>query len=368
MSDAPTLPQTVSNPATRHSSPAWLWALAGLCLASLLLSFALWSKLSNMQEALARQSADATAAALEGRTLAKASQDSVKDLSSRLTLLDTRLSEVALQRGQLDELMQNLSRSRDENLVVDIESALRLAQQQASLTGSLEPLNAALKSSEQRLARAAQPRLSSLQRAIAKDIDRVKAANVADTPSLLIKLDELVRLADEIPLANSVSAMSAATTSKSTAAKTTPPSSGTQEVSPATGILAQAPEWLRQAANSMRSELTRLVRVSRVDTPEAALISPEQSFFIRENYKLKLLNARLALLARQFDVCKSDTQAARALIQKFFDVNSKNAVQALELFNQLQAQLKVAEQPRIDDSLAALTALAAGVSVSTPSK
>ena len=50
--------------------------------------------------------------------------------------------------------MQSLSRSRDENLVVDIESALRLAQQQAQLTGSVEPLLAALRSADQRLERA----------------------------------------------------------------------------------------------------------------------------------------------------------------------------------------------------------------------
>jgi hypothetical protein len=71
--------------------------------------------------------------------------------------------------------MQSLSRSRDENLVVDIESAIRLAQQQAQLTGSVQPLLAALNSAEQRLTKVAQPRLAPVLRAVTRYIERIKA-------------------------------------------------------------------------------------------------------------------------------------------------------------------------------------------------
>ena len=86
--------------------------------------------------------------------------------------------------------MQSLSRSRDENLLVDIESALRLAQQQAQLTSSAEPLLAALRGADQRLERSGQPRLSRVRAAIARDIDRIKVTSVSDVPGLLVKLDE----------------------------------------------------------------------------------------------------------------------------------------------------------------------------------
>ena len=147
--------------------------IAALAL-SMLASFYIWRKLTNMQEHLARQSADATNLSVEARGLAKNAQDVAREASARSSLNETRLSEVALQRSQLDELMQSLSRSRDENLVVDVDSALRLAQQQAQLTGSVEPLLAALKTADQRLARAAQPRLNSVRRALASDTDKIK--------------------------------------------------------------------------------------------------------------------------------------------------------------------------------------------------
>ena len=327
--------------------------LVAIAASALLLSLSLWMKLSNIQEALARQSLDATTASVEGRTLAKSAQEAVKEMASRQSLIENKLSEVALQRGQLEELMQSLSRSRDENLVIDVDSALRLAQQQANLTGSLEPLLAALRSAEQRVSRSAQPRLASLQRALAKDMERVKSANVADTPSLLIKFDELVRLVDEMPLANAV-----AVTGKP-GASTVPTRSLIAEPAQGSGVLVQAPQWLKRVVGAMREEARALVRVSRIDTPEAALLSPEQSFFARENLKLKLLNARLALLARQFDATRNDLRGATQLSERYFDASTRTVQQAVNLMAQLQTQLQRAEQPRIDDTLAALATLSA---------
>jgi uroporphyrin-III C-methyltransferase len=258
--------------------------------------------------------------------------------------------------------MQSLSRSRDENLVVDVDSAIRLAQQQANLTGSLEPLLAALRSAEQRVNRSAQPRLALLQRALAKDMDRVKSANVADTPSLLIKLDELVRLADEMPLANAVALASKPTPST---LPTRTVATDSTHAAQGTGLLSAAPDWLKAMVGAVREEARSLVRVSRIDTPEAALLSPEQSFFARENLKLKLLNARLGLLSRQFESTRNDLAGAAKLTARYFDASSRSVQQTSSLLVQIQTQIKSAEQPRIDDTLSALATLSAS---STQSK
>jgi uroporphyrin-3 C-methyltransferase len=162
------------------------------------------AKAFTIQEQLARQSADAGTQAIEARTWPGRPRTWRAKPRPRQAVTETRLSEVALQRSQLEELMQSLSRSRDENLVVDIESAMRLAQQQAQLTGSVEPLLAALRTADQRIARAAQPRLARLRGAITRDMDRIKAANVTDLPGVLNRLDDLVRLVDELPVANAV--------------------------------------------------------------------------------------------------------------------------------------------------------------------
>src|SRR5690606_39237450 len=145
------------------------------------------------QEELARRARDAEAQVVEARTLAAQAEALTQELQARLGVAEVRLSEVSLQRSQLEELMLSLSRSRDDNLVQDLEATLRVALQQAQLTGSAQPLVSALQAAEQRIARAAQPRLNPVQRAIARDIDRIRGAALADIPALAAQLDELVR-------------------------------------------------------------------------------------------------------------------------------------------------------------------------------
>lgn len=311
---------------------------------ALLLSVLLWDRQARLQDQLARQSADVGASAAEARALARQAQEQQRELAARQAVMEARLGEVALQRSQLDELMQSLSRSRDENLVVDIESAIRLAQQQAQLTGSVEPLLAALKTAEQRVQRVPQARLAPLQRALARDTARIKAAPLSDTPTLLARLDELVGLVDELPLANAVASG---------------PAPAREAVAPAATPADMGSRW-RQALQFAWDELRGLVRVSRIDQPEAVLLAPEQSFFLRENLKLVLLNARLGLLARQPEAARADLRKAAAALNKYFDGNSRRTRAAASLLQQTLEQMKTLELPRVDDTLAALATAAAG--------
>ena len=369
------LPMSIASP--------WLksWAILVTCLAGvgLLVSILLWQKLDNIQQELARRSLDSGSQATEARTLARQAEELSRELAARLALQETRVSEVSLQRTQLEELMQSLSRSRDENLVVDMESALRLAQQQAQLTGSAEPLLAALQSAEQRLTRAAQPRLNPLLRAITRDIERIRAATLTDVPELLLKVDELVRLVDELPVGNAM-APAAGLRSPPASAATLPTdarkaASGSMAApAPAPAASANAPGWdgigffaqlqpalwLQRTLDALQDEARKLLRVSRIEQPEAALLAPEQSFFLRENLKLRLLNARLSLLSRQTEVARSDLVQAGVWLNKYFDGSSRKTQAAAQLLQQVQGQLKTSELPRLDETMTALTTAAAG--------
>ena len=325
----------------RKRSARLLPMVALLALGSAVFSGYLWSKLGAMQEQLARQSGDATVHATEARAIAKQAQELAVETAAKLVATEVRLSEASLQRTQLEELMQSLSRSRDENLVVDIESAIRLAQQQAQLTGSVEPLLAALKSADVRVRRASQPRLTSLQRAIARDVARISATPMADTPSLLVKLDELVLLADDLPVANAVALVR---------------SKETLQRKPEESML----NWWNRLGVVVQDEVRGLVRVSRIETPEAALLSPEQSFFVRENLKLRLLNARLNLLSRQSASARSDLATASLAVARYFDANARKTQVMSSLLLQVRSQTNALEIPRIDDTLTSLTTVAAG--------
>jgi uroporphyrin-III C-methyltransferase len=313
-------------------------AVAGLSLAT---SVMLWQKLSNIQEQLARQSQDSGATAIEARALAKQAQELARETAARQAVADTRLSEVALQRSQVEELVQSMSRSRDENMLVDIEAALRLAQQQAQATGSVEPLVTALRSADQRLERSGQPRLSRVRAAVGRDIERIRTSGSTDIPGLLARLDELTRQVDELPLANAVRGAAASAPGRKPEA-------------------APPVQWWERILADIREEARGLVRVSRVDQPEAVLLAPEQAFFLRENLKLRLLNARLALLSRQTDVARADVTAAALALRKYFDPSVRKTQLAASQLQQIQSQLRAVELPRIDESLAVIATAAAG--------
>lgn len=355
-------------PASAPALASRLLSRIGLLLAlllgaaGLLLSVLQWQKLGNLQEELVRRSADATAQSIEARTLARQAEAGTRELTARLALLETRLSEVSVQRSQLEELMQSLSRSRDETLVVDLDAALRLAQQQAQFTGNAELLLAALKSADQRLSRAAQPRLNPVQRAIARDMARIKATTVTDVPGLLSKLNELARQVDDLPLAN---AMVPGAVARQLAAPVAPARAAAGQAAPA-GPWARLMEglalndWWKRLLRGSFDEVRGLLRVSRIDQPDAALLAPEQAFFLRENLKLKLLNARVGLLSRQTASARSDMAAVVTLLGKYFDPESRRTQNAVQTAQQVQSQLISSDLPRLDDTVSALATAAAG--------
>lgn len=333
--------------------------LGALCIASVVLAWKADQRVATLEQELVRRQQDSAALSTEARMLAKQANDGMAAGSAKVALLEARVAEVAVQRSQLEDLIQSLSRSRDENLLVDVEAGIRVALQQAAITGSAEPLVATLKQSDERLGRYNQPRLEGVRRAIVRDLDRIKAVGVADISTLSIKLDETIRMVDDLPLvavaeprrdsAKDAARPAAATRGASSAAAARAPTA-------APGWSAQIGESWNAATEKIWSEVKSLVRVTQTDHPDAMLVAPEQTFFIKENLKLRLLNARLALLSRQFNIAQNDLQSAQAALDRYFDRNARRTQLALELVKQVAAQARQVGVPRPDETLAALTA------------
>jgi uroporphyrin-III C-methyltransferase len=344
-------------PAAAHRAAAnWRPIAAALVAIALLTSFYLaWradQRVRNVERELVRRQQDAETKISEAAVLARQAQDSIRDSAAKVALLQARVDEVTVQRGQYEELIQSLARSRDENVAGDIDAAIRVALQQSALTGNVDPLVATLRQSDERLARINQPRLDPVRRAIARDLERVRAVSLADVPSLVVKLDEVTRVVDELPLL-SASARAEAERPPAAAAPAAPASA------------ASAPAWFgarqvdavwRFVVDHVWNEARSLVRVTRIAHPEAMLMAPEQSFFLRENLKLRLLNARLALLSRQFDTAQADIQSARTALDRYFDRSARRTQHAGEVLHQVARQAHQVTLPRPDETLAALAA------------
>lgn len=367
----PAVALTAGPAAPRRDAP---WRVIGVLLALVALlavaalAFA-WradQRVRDTERELVQRQQESADRVAEATLLARQAQDSMRDATAKVALLEARLNEIAVQRDQLEDLIQSVARSRDENLVADIESALRAAMQQAALTGSAEPLVATLKQSDERLARANQVRLEPVRRAIARDLVRIKAASVADVASLSTKVDEVVRMVDELPLLAAAEPrrdLSGAASNR----RVTPAATSAAAPAAAASSPEGVDEWiargwnraLRFFADNVWIEVRSLVRITHIDQPEAMLVAPDQAFFLRENLKLRLLNARLALLARQFDAAQSDLRWSEGAIERYFDRSSKRTQIAADQLRQVIQQSHQAGVARPDDTLAALAAASA---------
>ncbi|MEN9628577.1 MAG: hypothetical protein RJA10_1804 [Pseudomonadota bacterium] len=362
----PAAPQALPAPAVAAPAPVpmvpagpgrWIATgaavLAALTTAALVLAWNTQQRVKALEGELVRRQQDSGAHAAEARLLARQAQEGTRDSAAKLALLEARVAESSLQRTQLEDLIQSLARSRDENVLADVEAAVRVALQQAAITGSAEPLISTLKQADERLGRFGQPRLERVRRAVAQDLERARAAGTTDIPLLSIRIDEVIRLVDELPL---LSALDRRAPARAATPVKAPASAASGGGGWADGLGVRWHALLDQVWEEARS----LVRVTRIDMPEAMLVAPEQAFFLRENLKLRLLNARLALLSRQFDVAQSDLRDAQSALERYFDRNSRRVTGAVDGVRQIAAQARTVAVPRPDATLAALAAAAAG--------
>lgn len=357
----PTLPGAAPRAPGRDR---WVWLLVlALSLVATGIGWSARQRIDHLEAELVKRQEASRDDAAEARMLARAAEQQARDAAARAALLETRLAEVALQRSQVEELVRSMTRSRDENLLVDIEAGLRVAIQQSTLTGSAEPVVNALQSADERLARAQQPRLDPIRRAVTQDLDRVRATRLSDLASLAIRLDEAIRLLDEVPL---LAPIEQPGTSASTGRRAdhpgrqTGPAAAPDEAVHDTDWLSRLKRWGQDAGQAAWVEARSLIRLTRINQPEAMLLAPDQGYFLRENLKLRLLNARLSLLSRQTPTAISDLQAAQGALQRYFDTSSRKTQLAQKLLADVIDQAPRTQVPRPDGTLALLATLNGG--------
>jgi uncharacterized protein HemX len=284
------------------------------------------------QEELARRLRDIEADARDARSLARQAQEATREAQAKLGALEGKLADAQSQQGALEALYQELSRNRDEWQLAEIEQVLAIAAQQLQLSGNVRAALLALQLAENRLSRADRPQFLPVRRAIARDIERLKAAPAADAVGIARRLDELLGSIDALPLAFERRI----------------------ERAPAGAPEGEPQGAVARVAAALWHEIRQLVVVRRVDAPEPPLLAPTQAYFLRENLRLRLLNARLALLARNQAAFQEDLRAARAWLQRYFDSSARDTRSALEELARLQALPIGFEPPSIADSLEAV--------------
>ena len=299
----------------------------------LALAFIAWQwvdtrrELNRVREDIAVRLQTAEVESRDGQRVARDAQETVRDLQARLSLLDARVTEQRGQQAALEQLYQELSRSRDESVLSEVEQTLSLASQQLQLAGNVQGSLIALESIDARLARSDRPQFIPLRRVIGREIERLKLLPTLDLAGLTLRIDQLLQSIDSLPLA---------------ADARQAPSAG--------GEGAPEGNWSRIGA-LVWSEIRQLVRIERRDGAEPPLLAPEQQYFLRENLKLRLLNARVALLQRNEASFRTDLRQASQWVQKYFDGRQKTVSVVLATLQELQTSALTVSVPTLAESL-----------------
>src|SRR5947208_2899628 len=291
-------------------------------------------RIATTQEEIARRLREIESDAREARSVARQGQESVRESQMRLAQLEGKFAESQSQQLALEALYQDLSRNRDEWQLAEIEQVLAIASQQLQLARNVRAALLALQLAEARLSRADRPQFAPIRRALARDIERLKAAPAIDFPALAMRLDNLIASVDSLPLAFDERI------EQPGAQKEAPP-------------VADRGFFARLGAE-VWSELSQLVVVRRMGPAEPPLLPPSQAYFVRENLRLRLLNARGSLLARDEAGYREDLRTASAWVQRYFDPRSKYTADAAAQLKQLGAVSISFEMPSISESLDAV--------------
>lgn len=318
----------------------------------------------DLREETARHLRISDVGTTEARVLVKTLSDTARELQAKVAVLEGKQVESLSQQLALAQLYQDLSKNRDDWALAEIEQVLSTASQQLQLAGNVPGALIALQNADSRLSRPDKPQFIAIRRALARDIDRLKALPNLDVAGVALRLDSVIGQIDGMPLLSDEKPVVPLTQPKKSnrpSAKPTASTTGTGKAKAAVPATGTGTDWFyvvedrwQSLSSEMWNEVRQLIRIRSVDTPDALLLSPGQAYYARENLKLRLLNARLALLSHNESAFRSDMIASQDTIIKYFDTRARQTQTAQALLRQVQGSNLAIEMPTLAESLAAV--------------
>lgn len=326
------------------------WTPARIAFAVLALLFLVgwWdsrTQIGSLRQELAERLKQEQELSRRTESAAREAQDRMREALARMMALEARIAESQSQQIALESMYQDLSRNRDEWALSEIEQTLTLAAQQLQLAGNVRGALIALQNADARLGRADRAQFIAVRRVLQRDVERLKALPQVDTTGIAIRLDSVIAAADSIPLIFDEKLQPQSSRNAPPARERT--AAGQQKPEP------EASLWARLRDDAWE-QFRQLVRIRDIENADPVLLNPTQAFFLRENLKLRLLNARIALLQRNEALFRQDLAAANQWLTRYFDVRSRSGAGAQNTLNSLIAGAVSIELPTLAESLNAV--------------
>ncbi len=267
----------------------------------------------------------------------------LKTTDEKLAVLERSLSdkETALSalQTQVTNVASNMNAQPSEWLLSEADFLLNNALRKLLLDNDVETSIALLKISDEVLAKVSEPEAKTVRAAINTDLKQLLSVDSVDQNAIMQRLSQLANSVDELVAMN---------------VNFGDDGSQAQDEQVSDDVT----DWKNNLQRTASSFLNHFIRISpRTDKVTLALLAPNQDIYLRENIRLRLQIAILAVPRQQNELYKQSLETVAAWVRSYFDTETEVAKNFLKSVDELAEQSIYVDVPNQLSSLNALDKL-----------
>ncbi|MGY4676574.1 uroporphyrinogen-III C-methyltransferase [Pasteurella sp. P03HT] len=264
-----------------------------------------------------------------------------KAIAEKLVLLqqDVTVKEHAIStlQNQINRLSAAAKTQQPNDwLLSEADFLLNNALRKLVLDNDVDTSISLLKVADEALEKVSDPRVVSVRAAINNDLKQLLAVNNVDQNAIMQRLSQLANNLDELTVLDVNFGESNTTNQK---------------------LTDSLEDWKENAEKSATSFLNHFIRITPRNTDDKALLAPNQDIYLRENIRLRLQIAILAVPRQQDELYKQSLEAVASWIRSYFDTQAEVAQNFLKTLDELAEQSIYVDVPTQLSSLNVLDQL-----------
>ena len=252
--------------------------------------------------------------------------------------------------GHTRRLLSLTATTTDDWRLAEVEYLLRLANQRILISKDAQTALNLLQAADQIVLELGNPQLFTLREAIANDSAAIAMVGELDLDGVFLKLAAQARQIDKLLLLRVPEFTS----------QPAPPIHNLAGASELAAPVSLTESWLarlQEIAQSTWAELKSLVVIQQRGSDIKPLLPPEQQYYLRNNLRLLINQAQLALLDGRAIPYRESLTEAVSLLENHFPLEQAANQQMVSELAALAAVKVTADYPDVSDSLIAIKAV-----------
>ncbi|MDG6895292.1 uroporphyrinogen-III C-methyltransferase [Volucribacter amazonae] len=236
---------------------------------------------------------------------------------------------------QVNKINNVIKAEPSDWLLSEADFLLNNALRKLVLDGDVDTAIALLQVASQSLEQVSDARIVSVRKALNDDLKQLLAVNNIDQNAIMQRLSMLANNIDELEILNVNFG------------------DNTDNVQLSDSML----DWKENVKKSAVSFLNHFIRITPKSQNDKALLAPNQDIYLRENIRLRLQIAILAVPRQQNELYKQSLEAVAAWVRSYFNTNTEAAKDFLQQVDNLMEQSIYVDVPTKLSSLTLLDEL-----------